>query len=138
MEFLVKTRSREEIVDMTREVENAVSKLMEAEKKIVCNKKSRVCLIYTPHTTCSIIINEFSDKNVCEDILHALKKLVPENGWKHDCEEGNADAHIKSIITGNEKVVPLENGKLMLGKWQRIGLAEFDGSRERRIIVQLI
>lgn len=139
MEIIVKTSNREEIVNITGQVNKAVSELWENDKKMICNKKSRVCLIYTPHTTCSISINEFSDENVCSDVLASLKELIPHNnGWKHDCEEHNADAHIKASVIGNEKIVPIENGKLQLGRYQSIGLIELDGPRERKILVQII
>lgn len=138
MEFIIKTGKREEIVDITGKIQEAVSKLWEDEKKIVCNKKSRACLVYVPHATCAIIVNENYDSNVCEDILDFLKKQVPAGKWKHDCIDSNADAHIKASIIGPSQVIPIENGKLQLGRWQNIGLAEFDGPRERRVIIKIL
>jgi len=138
MDFFVKTTKREEIVDITEEVEKAVNALLEKEKKIVCNKKPRIAMVYCLHTTSAIIINEVSDKDICEDLLAYLKKEIPQGKWKHDCEEGNADSHIKACLLGNSQLIPLENGKLKLGKWQRIGLVELDGPRERKIIVEII
>ena len=130
MEFTIKTNKREEIVDITKEME----KIVEQE----ANKKSKACLIYVPHATCAIIINENYDKAVCEDILNFLKKQIPKGIWKHDAIDNNADAHIKASIIGPSQIIPIENKKLQLGKWQDIGLAEFDGPRERKVIVKIM
>lgn len=139
MELTIKTNKREEVIDITEQIKTAVSELWEKDKKLICNKKSRVCLVYTSHTTCSVIINEIKDDNICQDVLLALKKLIPQDGWKHRCPEGeNGDSHIKATIVGSEKLIPLANGKLMLGTYQSIGLAEFDGPRERKVIIQII
>ena len=138
MDFFVESKEREMIIDITDKVEESVVKLLQEEKKIVCNKKSRVCFIFTPHTTCGIIINEISNKDICEDILNFLRTRIPRGVWKHNCQEKNGDSHIKASLLGNCKVIPLEKGKLALGKWQRIGLAEFDGPRERKITVEIL
>ena len=131
MEFLVKTSKREEIVDVTKQVENVVEKSKES-------REGKACLVYCPHATCAIIINENYDKNVCEDILEALRNLLPRGKWKHDKIDNNADSHIKSAIIGPSQLIPLEAGKLQLGTWQGIGLAEFDGPRERKVIVKIL
>jgi secondary thiamine-phosphate synthase enzyme len=138
MEFSIETREREEIIDISEKVENAVKKLLEEEKKIVCNRKGNACLIFTPHTTCSIIINEISNKDICEDILDFLRKQIPQGKWRHNCQEKNGDSHIKASILGSSQIIPIEQGKLQLGTWQKIGLAEFDGPRERRIVLKII
>lgn len=138
MEFSIKTEKREEIINITREVEEAVSKILEEDKKRICNKKARACLVYTPHTTCAIMINENSDNAVFEDILKALREQFPKGLWEHDKTDGNADAHIKAGIIGASQTIPLQNSKLALGKWQGILLADFDGPRERRIIVEIL
>ena len=138
MEFSVKTSKREEVIDITEKVEENVSKLWEKEKKIVCNKKSRACLIFALHTTCAVIINEISNKKFCEDLLNFLKKQVPQGVWKHNCTRKNGDSHIKETILGSNQLIPISEGKLVLGTWQRIGLVELDGPRERKIIVQII
>lgn len=138
MEFTIKTSKREEIVDITHQVKEVVSKLFEQEKKIVCNRKSKAVLIYVPHATCGIIVNENYDKAVCEDIIDFLKKLVPSGVWKHDKIDDNGDAHVKASIIGPGQIIPMKNGELGLGRWQNIALAEFDGPRERKVVVELL
>jgi len=138
MEFTVSSSKREEIIDITKEVEEAVKKLCLEDKKRICNKDIRACLVYVPHATCSIIVNENYDEAVCRDILSYLKKQVPSGVWEHDKIDSNADSHIKASILGPSQVIPVEKGELQLGQWQGIGLAEFDGPRERKIIVKII
>ncbi len=127
MQFTVKTNKREEIIDITKQVEDTVVKE---------GKKGNACLVYVPHTTCSVIINENYDSDVHSDILEHLRKQFPPGIGKHS--EGNSDAHIKSSLVGQAQVIPIEEGKLQLGKWQGIGLCEFDGPRERKIIIKII
>jgi len=125
MKIKVHSSKREEIIDITQEVERIVG------------KRDGLCVVYTPHATCGIIVNENYDEAVCEDILEALRKLFKGN-WKHDKIDNNADAHIKSSIIGPSQVIPVKSGKLALGRWQGIGLCEFDGPREREIIVEVV
>ncbi len=130
MEFTIKSSKREEIIDITQQVKDIVFK--------VSDEDSKVCLVYVPHATCAIIVNENYDKAVCEDILNYLKKQIPEGQWEHDKIDNNADSHIKSSIIGPSQVIPIKDGKLMLGRWQGIALSEFDGPRDRRVIVNII
>ena len=130
MEFAIKTSEREEIVDITKQVKEIVDK--------ESNEDSRACLIYVPHATCAIIINENYDKAVCSDILAWLKKQIPEGIWKHDKIDNNADSHIKASIIGPSQLIPIQKGELQLGRWQGIALGEFDGPRERKIIAKII
>ena len=127
MEFFVKTNRREEIIDITEKI-----------KELVEGKRGKAVLIFTPHTTCGIIINEVNNKDICEDLLNFLKKQVPQGKWKHNCQEKNGDSHIKASLLGNSVIIPIENGKLMLGTYQRLGLAELDGARERKVLVSLV
>jgi secondary thiamine-phosphate synthase enzyme len=136
MEFIVLSKKREEIIDITKEVRAAVKKLYVEYKKKICNKDIAACLVYVPHTTCAIIINENYDSDVHVDILEHLGKMVPVGIGKH--AEGNSDAHIKSSLLGQNQVIPIENGELQLGRWQGIALAEFDGPRERKVIVKIL
>lgn len=129
MEIIIKTEKREQIIDITEKVKEALKKSLE---------RGKAALIYVPHATCSIIINENCDKNVCEDILAALRQQFPKGVWQHDNIDSNGDAHIKATIIGSSKLIPLENNELMLGNWQSIALAEFDGPRERKVIVKII
>lgn len=130
MQFIVKTKRGQEIVDITDEVKKVVEK----------NKvKDGICCVYSSHATCSIIINENYDLSVCDDILTALNSLIPlHSNYKHDKIDNNAHAHVKSAIIGPSQTIPIENGKLALGRWQGIALAEFDGPRERTVIVNVV
>ena len=122
----IRTERREQIVDIT----TLVQKNLE--------KKSGLAIIYSPHTTTAIIINE-AESGLLEDILDFMDKFVPRGaGYKHDRIDSNADAHLKASLLGNSVVVPVENGKLMLGTWQRILFIEFDGPRTRRVYVRVI
>lgn len=130
MEFKIKTSQREEIIDITPQVKEIVSESS--------NKDSKACLVYVPHATCAIIVNENYDKAVCEDIIDFLKQQVLPGKWKHDKIDNNGDAHIKASIIGPSQVIPIENKELQLGQWQNIALAEFDGARERKVVVKII
>ena len=96
-----------------------------------------VCYLYLPHTTAGIVINENADPSVSRDILDRLEALVPSKGSYHHLE-GNAPAHIKSSLTGLSVTVPIDNGRLALGRWQGVFLCEFDGPRDRTIVVQVL
>ncbi len=96
-----------------------------------------ICLIYTPHTTAGITINEGADPSVMDDILKTLDAIAPWRGaYKHT--EGNSAAHIKAMLTGGSVQVIVDSGKPVLGAWQRIFLLEFDGPRTRKILVQFL
>jgi secondary thiamine-phosphate synthase enzyme len=124
----LKTKSRNEFVDLTREINQAV-------------KKSGVlegfCLVYVPHTTAGITINEGADPDVVKDILKHLEELVPA-GKRFLHTEGNSDAHIKSSLVGVSQLIPITGGKLALGNWQAIFFCEFDGPRTRNVLVQVV
>jgi len=96
-----------------------------------------VCYLYVPHTTAGIFINENADPDVKWDIEQTLDKLIPwEDKYRHI--EGNAAAHIKSVLIGTNIFVPIRHGELMLGRWQGIFFAEFDGPRTRKVIIKII
>ena len=126
--FTVKTARRHQIVDITAHVERFVAQQGPAEG---------VCCVYAPHATAAITINENADPQVCEDILDALGKLIPQGVWRHDRVDANADAHIKAAIIGPGQAIPVKDGKLLLGTWQAIMLVELDGPRTRTIHVTL-
>ena len=128
--FVIKTNKKNEVVDITNEVKNCVRRICEKEKI-----KEGVCVVYVPHATAAVTINENYDPAVCEDFLNLLSKLVPEGIWKHDRIDYNGAAHIKSAIIGPSVSIPIKDSSLMLGTWQGIMLCEFDGPRERRVIV---
>lgn len=125
----IKSNKREEMVEITREVEAV---LRESEIK------DGVCMLFTQHTTCGLTINENADPDVKHDMLLFLQKTIPQyyEGFRHF--EHNSDAHIKSSLVGASVTVPFENGKLLLGRWQGIYLCEFDGARERKVLVKII
>jgi secondary thiamine-phosphate synthase enzyme len=124
----VSTRSRAEVRDITREIRNAVR-----ESKV----KSGTCHIFVPHTTAAVAINENADASVKRDILDALGGLVPRNA-EYAHTEGNSDAHIKSSFIGSDRTVFIEGGELLLGTWQGIFFMEFDGPRQRDVLVKIV
>jgi secondary thiamine-phosphate synthase enzyme len=125
----VRSDDREQLVEITDEV----TKLLEEEGRV-----DGVCVLFTRHTTCGLTINENADPDVRHDILLFLKKTIPQyyEGFRHF--EHNSDAHIKSSLVGSSVMVPFENGKLLLGTWQGIFLCEFDGPRERKVVVTFL
>jgi secondary thiamine-phosphate synthase enzyme len=124
----VKTTARIQMVDITSSIKAAL-KSEEASSGIV--------IVYVPHTTCGVTINENADPAVREDIIAALDRLVPADaGYRH--LEGNSDAHIKASILGSSVTVFMESGSLVLGTWQGIYLGEFDGPRKRSVLVKII
>ena len=124
----ISTSSRSELYDITSQVQDAVADSGVSEG---------ICLVYAPHTTAGVTVNEGADPDVRRDILGKLEDLVPRGDmYRH--LEGNADAHIKASIVGSSVLVPVSGGRLSLGTWQAIFLAEFDGPRSRRVIVQVV
>jgi len=96
-----------------------------------------VCHVFAPHTTAGIIVNENADPDVCRDFIARFEELVPSKGSYHHAE-GNAHAHIKATLVGQSAAIPIDNGRLALGRWQGIFLAEFDGPRERTVVVTVV
>jgi secondary thiamine-phosphate synthase enzyme len=124
----VQTRHTSEMVDITE---------MVAEAAIKKGIKSGLVAVFTPHTTASIVLFENVDPKLRRDFLEALGRIAPAGQSYHHQGE-NAAAHIKSALCGARVVVPIDNARLMLGEWQGIFLCEFDGPRERSVIVQVI
>jgi secondary thiamine-phosphate synthase enzyme len=127
-ELQINSRTRNQMIDITGEVESVVSQ---------SGVKNGDAVIYCPHTTAAITINENADPDVPHDILLMLEKLVPVDlpGYRHS--EGNSDAHCKSSIIGCSKQVLIKDGSLELGTWQGIFFCEFDGPRSRKTIIQV-
>lgn len=124
----VKSNSRTELVDITQGVQRLVSE---------SGVRSGICYVYVPHTTAAVTINENSDPNVGRDILKELNKVIPfDDDYGHT--EGNSAAHIKSTMIGVSRTVMVEEGRLALGTWQALFFCEFDGPRERRVMVKVI
>jgi secondary thiamine-phosphate synthase enzyme len=124
----VKTHSQTEMIDVTRLIQQQVTEH---------NMDSGLCMVFVPHTTAAVTINESADPAVSRDIQMVLNKIVP---WKEDYRhmEGNSPAHLKTSIIGSSEIVAVENGRLVLGTWQGIFFCEFDGPRTRKMDVRLI
>jgi secondary thiamine-phosphate synthase enzyme len=124
----IKTKDQVEFIDITKNVQNAVNK---------SNLKDGFVNIYVPHTTAGITINENADPSVRSDIINKLNKLIPfSDNYAHS--EGNSAAHIKSTLVGVSQMVPVENGRMLLGTWQGIFFCEFDGPRNRNVYIKLL
>ena len=124
IEMSVSTPAREVLVDITHRVQSALS---ESAPEL-----SGLVSIFVPHTTAGVTINEGADPAVARDIIEGLARFVPcEAGYRHS--EGNSDAHIKASLIGSHVAVPVEQGRLRLGTWQSIYLADFDGPRTRKV-----
>jgi len=124
----VHTQKTQEMVDITAQVAEVVRQ---------AGVRTGLCMVYAPHATAAVVINENADPNVCQDILDALGRMVPEGAWRHDRVDNNAAAHIKATILGPSETVPVRDGSLQLGTWQSLMLVEFDGPRERTLIVEV-
>ncbi|MBE3121777.1 MAG: YjbQ family protein [Thermoplasmata archaeon] len=124
-ELHISSKKREEMIDITREIQNAINqeKMMDG-----------YLIIYVPHTTAGITINEGADPSVQQDIIKTLQQLIPEkNNYEH--EEGNSDAHIKASLLGSSVTLLVDKGKLVLGTWQHIFFYEGDGPRNRIVYI---
>jgi secondary thiamine-phosphate synthase enzyme len=123
----VKSGSRTEFLNITQKVQQVVKE---------SGVKSGICYVYVPHTTAAVTINEGADPSVVQDILSELNRLIPRNGnYLH--MEGNSDAHIKTSLIGSSETVIVEGAKLQLGTWQAIFFCDFDGPRDRQVIVKV-
>ncbi|MEJ2101739.1 MAG: secondary thiamine-phosphate synthase enzyme YjbQ [Desulfobacterales bacterium] len=123
----VKTSHRTELINITSKIAELVKKSGVAEGR---------CILYVPHTTAAVTINESADPSVKEDILMVLNQIVPwDANYRH--MEGNSPAHVKSTLVGASEMVAIENGSLALGTWQGIFFCEFDGPRTRKVHVRI-
>ncbi|WP_455382300.1 secondary thiamine-phosphate synthase enzyme YjbQ [Salinispira pacifica] len=122
------TSRRSEFVDITGEVRNAVRN---------SGIKEGICVVYVPHTTAGVTINEHADPSVARDILKHYDHMVPE-GYEYTHAEGNADSHIKTTMTGPSVTLIVEQGDLMLGTWQGVFFCEYDGPRSRTFSVKVL
>lgn len=124
----IRTSRRTELKDVTVEIEAAV-------RDSAC--ANGTCLLYVPHTTAGVLVNEGDDPAVARDIEAAFDRVIPRDaGYTH--LEGNADSHIKTALVGSSESVWIENGRLSLGRWQAIFFAEFDGPRTRELRVKIV
>ena len=124
----VKTRERTELVDITSELQNLVRK---------SGVEHGLCMLYVPHTTAAVTINESADPTVKSDMLKVINQVIP---WDADYRhlEGNSAAHIKTTLVGSSELIAIEKGRLVLGTWQGVFFCEFDGPRSRKLHVRII
>jgi secondary thiamine-phosphate synthase enzyme len=128
MQLTIKTYSQTEMIDVTAQVQE----LMDQQ-----GVQEGVCLLYVPHTTAAVTINESADPSVAEDILMVLNQMVPwKAAYRH--AEGNSPAHVKASLVGTSQMIRIEKGRLVLGTWQGIFFCEFDGPRSRKMNVTLL
>lgn len=125
--FRVSTSKKSELIDITRQVNEVVEK---------GELESGLCVVYVPHTTAGVTVNENADPDVALDILMGLEKIVPSHD-RYLHSEGNSPAHIKASLIGCSKTILVESGKLLLGTWQGIYFCEFDGPRNRTVYVKM-
>jgi secondary thiamine-phosphate synthase enzyme len=128
MILTVKTRERTELVDVTSDINQLIQK---------SGIDQGLCMLYVPHTTAAVTVNESADPSVKTDMLMILNKIIP---WEADYRhlEGNSAAHIKSTLVGSSELIAVENRKLALGTWQGVFFCEFDGPRSRKLHVRII
>jgi secondary thiamine-phosphate synthase enzyme len=124
----VRSHQREELVEFTDEVQRQLNESDAREGLVV---------LFVQHTTAGLTVNENADPDVPRDMLHLLRTLIPQHGMGFRHGEENSDAHIKATLVGSSVTVPFKDGKLLLGRWQGIFLCEFDGGRERKVIMMI-
>jgi len=128
MILTVKSNNQTELIDITSKIQDMV---------VSAGIGQGLCMLYVPHTTAAITINESADPSVKEDILMILNDIIPwKAGYRH--LEGNSPAHIKSTLVGPSEIIAIESDRLVLGTWQGIFFCEFDGPRTRKVHVRLI
>jgi secondary thiamine-phosphate synthase enzyme len=129
MEILrVRTHRKNEVVDVTAQVAEVVRR---------AGVDEGLCTVFVRHATAAIVINENTDLGFRLDLVAALDKLFPEGVWEHDKVDDNGAAHLKAAVLGPSEVIPVRDGRLLLGRWQGIALVECDGPREREIVVDV-
>jgi secondary thiamine-phosphate synthase enzyme len=124
----IKTHSRTEFVEITPQIRDIIKE---------DGVESGICVVYVPHTTAGVIINEHADPDVVDDITAQLEKMVPQHaGYTHT--EGNSAAHIKASLIGSSVMLIIQYGELALGTWQGVFFGEFDGPRNRSVFIKII
>ena len=125
----VRSRQREEMVEFTDEVRRLLRE---------SGAREGVVALFVRHTTAGLTVNENADPDVPRDILHHLRALIPQHGAGFRHAEENSDAHLKASLVGTSLTIPYADGELLLGRWQGIFLCEFDGGREREVIMTIM
>ena len=127
--FTLATGEPEQSFDITSRVREVVGRAGVARG---------LCQVMALHSTCAVVVNETADPNIGRDVIRALGALFPtKNDWLHDRKDDNAHAHLKATALGSSELIPVVDGELLLGTWQAIWLFEFDGPRERRVVVHV-
>jgi secondary thiamine-phosphate synthase enzyme len=127
--IMLRSREREDLVEFTEEVSERVRE---------SGVREGVCVLFVRHTTAGLTVNENADPDVPRDMLHCLRTLIPQHGMGFRHGEENSDAHIKTTLVGPSITVPFAGGELLLGRWQGIFLCEFDGPREREVVLTIV
>jgi secondary thiamine-phosphate synthase enzyme len=127
--FEVRTRQRSEFVDITESVRQALRRR---------GLKEGICVVYCPHTTAAITVNENADPDVVHDMLAWLGRAIPQEQRDFRHAEGNSDSHLKASLIGPSVTLVIENGDIVLGRWQGVYFCEFDGPRARTVQVQFV
>ena len=122
----VRSHTREELVEFTEQVQHELT---------VSGAQEGMVVLFVQHTTAGLTVNENADPDVPRDMLHLLRTLIPQHGLGFRHGEENSDAHIKATLVGSSVTIPFAEGKLLLGRWQGIFLCEFDGAREREVVM---
>jgi len=125
-ELRVRSKQREEMIEITGEVQSRLSE---------SGLDEGICVLFSQHTTAGLTVNENADPDVQRDMLLAFRTLIPQHGMGFRHGEENSDSHIKTSLVGPGVTVPFHDGKLLLGRWQGIFLCEFDGPRERKVVM---
>ena len=122
----VRSHEREELIEFTDQVQQQLT---------AAKQREGIVVLYVQHTTAGLTVNENADPDVPRDMLHLLRTLIPQHGMGFRHGEENSDAHIKASLVGSSVTIPFHEGKLLLGRWQGVFLCEFDGGRERQVIM---
>ena len=125
----VRSHAREELIEFTEQVQQELT---------ASGVDEGVIVLFVQHTTAGLTVNENADPDVPRDMLHLVRTLIPQHGMGFRHGEENSDAHIKATLVGSSVTIPFAKGKLMLGRWQGIFLCEFDGGRERQVIMKVV
>ncbi|MGD2250928.1 MAG: secondary thiamine-phosphate synthase enzyme YjbQ [Candidatus Methanofastidiosia archaeon] len=125
MDITIKTNQRVELIDITQKVEK------------VLDTNSGILLVYCTHTTAGVYVNE-NESGLTHDVIDVLNQLVPPKNYQHNRIDNNADSHLKAILIGNSAVIPVRNGRLQLGTWQKVFFCEFDGPRSRKVSLTVV
>ena len=127
--FIIETNKDYDIIDVGPRIGEIVK---------TCNVKDGIAIVYSPHTACGVVVTENTDPDLKQDLIREMGMLFPKGDPRYTHSGGNADAHIKTALTGVSVSIIIEDRKLLLGKWQSIYLCEFDGPKARQLFVKIL